>query len=379
MGGQVKFGIIVVSALAVGLAAIGGYHAWTNRSISVGDAPPESPSLALNERDPNLNKNPPESKNSGPANPLRPDVTNENTGNLPVGHKDISDSQEGGREDGQEDRTQDEYERANFYAREPADEEKDPSPIANEPLKLKDVPFGDRFASHEEMRTTPGSPEASTSIDDSSSDANLHSRNWGTDDFETTDLAGSETKVTTENHLGHADSSSNVSDDTDNDDSTSTQGWWSGTRLAGENNYQGGTSDRRMDGTSEPTYGGTFVQPNNDPSETSTDESTNDVAAENFADVAPQDAIDDAHPTVESPELDNRQPVAKTSNYVVAPRDTLWSISKSAYGSGSYYKALFSYRRDRSDNQGILRPGESVELPSVEVLRLRYPNLCPID
>jgi nucleoid-associated protein YgaU len=66
---------------------------------------------------------------------------------------------------------------------------------------------------------------------------------------------------------------------------------------------------------------------------------------------------------------------AQDKPYVVAPDDSFWSISEKAYGSGSYYRALFQYNRDRYPNADDVRPGSVLDIPPLDVLKRQFPEL----
>ncbi len=59
--------------------------------------------------------------------------------------------------------------------------------------------------------------------------------------------------------------------------------------------------------------------------------------------------------------------------------DSLWNIALVRYGNGSYYHALFASNRDRIQMPDRLPEGLILETPQVEVLRQRFPQLCPDD
>jgi nucleoid-associated protein YgaU len=61
--------------------------------------------------------------------------------------------------------------------------------------------------------------------------------------------------------------------------------------------------------------------------------------------------------------------------YVVATDDSFWSISEKVYGSGAYYRALFQYNRDRYPNADAIRPGSVLDVPPLEVLKQKFPEL----
>ncbi len=63
--------------------------------------------------------------------------------------------------------------------------------------------------------------------------------------------------------------------------------------------------------------------------------------------------------------------------YTVQPNDTFWSISKRAYGSGAFFKALYEYNRKRHKAADELVLGQELLVPDENVLRRTYPDLCP--
>ncbi|HUY34852.1 MAG TPA: LysM peptidoglycan-binding domain-containing protein [Pirellulales bacterium] len=63
--------------------------------------------------------------------------------------------------------------------------------------------------------------------------------------------------------------------------------------------------------------------------------------------------------------------------YTVRPNDNYWTISQRVYGTGSYFKALQEFNRDRYPNPDRLDVGDAVSVPDVAVLEQTYPKLCP--
>lgn len=62
--------------------------------------------------------------------------------------------------------------------------------------------------------------------------------------------------------------------------------------------------------------------------------------------------------------------------YVVAPGDSFWSIAEKTYGDGSYYRALFAFNSDRYPHAEDVRTGSVLDVPTADVLRAKYPELC---
>lgn len=63
--------------------------------------------------------------------------------------------------------------------------------------------------------------------------------------------------------------------------------------------------------------------------------------------------------------------------YTVANGDNYWSISRKAYGSARYFRALDAYNRYRISHPKRMRPGMKVLVPKLSVLVERYPQFCP--
>jgi nucleoid-associated protein YgaU len=65
--------------------------------------------------------------------------------------------------------------------------------------------------------------------------------------------------------------------------------------------------------------------------------------------------------------------------YVVGEGDSFWTISARFYGTGKYFRALEEYNRDRltrsstsSPDSRLLRPGTTIVLPDVAILRAKH-------
>jgi len=62
----------------------------------------------------------------------------------------------------------------------------------------------------------------------------------------------------------------------------------------------------------------------------------------------------------------DREPKAKAKGYVhvhvVAPGDTLWSISKKYLGTGARWNEVYQRNRDNIRNPDVLYPGQSLEI-----------------
>lgn len=63
--------------------------------------------------------------------------------------------------------------------------------------------------------------------------------------------------------------------------------------------------------------------------------------------------------------------------YVVQPGDSFWGISRKLFGVGDYYKAIYEHNRARYPRPEELHVGDELVIPSAEVLRQTYPELCP--
>jgi hypothetical protein len=96
-----------------------------------------------------------------------------------------------------------------------------------------------------------------------------------------------------------------------------------------------------------------------------------------------QSRLSDNSPPVEgtfAQERTNSGPTnsAQTATvYTAKTTDTFGALAKASYGTSAYAKALFAYRRDKMGNNGLLRAGERIPIPAVDVLQELYPNLCP--
>lgn len=86
-----------------------------------------------------------------------------------------------------------------------------------------------------------------------------------------------------------------------------------------------------------------------------------------------QDAPGTASPADEQP------PAAfpQDDTYTVQPNDNYWTISRSVYGTGAYFKALYEHNRDRYPYPDQLRAGDVIETPPAAALEQTYPDLCP--
>ena len=63
--------------------------------------------------------------------------------------------------------------------------------------------------------------------------------------------------------------------------------------------------------------------------------------------------------------------------YHVMPNDNFWTIAEKLYGSGSYFKALMHYNRQRYPVAEQLAVGDQVLAPPKAELIKLYPDLCP--
>ena len=75
----------------------------------------------------------------------------------------------------------------------------------------------------------------------------------------------------------------------------------------------------------------------------------------------------------------NRTPKATETyvdgTYTVQKRDSFWTISRHAYGTARYYRALAAFNRDRIPNPTRLQPGTLVSIPPPDVLEQQFPTL----
>ena len=94
--------------------------------------------------------------------------------------------------------------------------------------------------------------------------------------------------------------------------------------------------------------------------------------AQNF--IAPQMETKSPEPITEKP--------AKTDpmrSYFVKDGDSYWAIAQNVYGDGRYFRALFQHNRSQQVSFENLAPGTELFTPSVDILLVRYPELCPPD
>ncbi|MGB6044079.1 MAG: LysM peptidoglycan-binding domain-containing protein [Pirellulales bacterium] len=70
---------------------------------------------------------------------------------------------------------------------------------------------------------------------------------------------------------------------------------------------------------------------------------------------------------------------AHNGQYDVQPNDNFWTISETLYGTGSYFKALMEYNRQRYPLPERLAVGDKVLAPPRTELIKLYPDLCPKD
>lgn len=62
--------------------------------------------------------------------------------------------------------------------------------------------------------------------------------------------------------------------------------------------------------------------------------------------------------------------------YTVRNGDNYWTISRKAYGTARYFRALDAYNRHRISDPKKMRPGMKVLVPPLKVLQHRFPKLC---
>jgi nucleoid-associated protein YgaU len=73
-----------------------------------------------------------------------------------------------------------------------------------------------------------------------------------------------------------------------------------------------------------------------------------------------------AHPTMasaSSAEIFNTAPVEPGGSRVIARGDSLWALSRLAYGDGNHYAAIFNANRDKIHNPHLIYPGQTFVLP----------------
>jgi nucleoid-associated protein YgaU len=68
-------------------------------------------------------------------------------------------------------------------------------------------------------------------------------------------------------------------------------------------------------------------------------------------------------------------PVISEQEVSVQRNDSLWSISREAYGTGKYVSALARYNRDRVPDPNKLRMGVKIRIPPPEILEAQFPEL----
>ncbi len=64
-----------------------------------------------------------------------------------------------------------------------------------------------------------------------------------------------------------------------------------------------------------------------------------------------------------SPALDSKTGIAKTSTKIVSHGDSLWRISRLAYGEGTRYVLVYKANRERIRNPNLIYPGQVFVLP----------------
>ena len=94
-----------------------------------------------------------------------------------------------------------------------------------------------------------------------------------------------------------------------------------------------------------------------------------------FASSSPSAASGVATTSAVMPVAGQSEAAVQAKPYVVGPDDSFWSISEKVYGDGSYYRALFAFNNDRYPHAEDVRVGSVLDVPSVEVLKQRFPEL----
>jgi len=76
-----------------------------------------------------------------------------------------------------------------------------------------------------------------------------------------------------------------------------------------------------------------------------------------------------AHPTLASasPADVFNTPVEPGGNRVIARGDSLWALSRAAYGDGSHYAVIFNANRDKIHNPNLIYPGQTFVMPQKAV------------
>jgi nucleoid-associated protein YgaU len=69
--------------------------------------------------------------------------------------------------------------------------------------------------------------------------------------------------------------------------------------------------------------------------------------------------------------------VPKPGQYIVQPNDNYWTISKTVYGDGGFFKAIYEHNRRQHPKAERLQVGEVLYVPDAATLQKLYPDLCP--
>jgi len=86
-------------------------------------------------------------------------------------------------------------------------------------------------------------------------------------------------------------------------------------------------------------------------------------------------AITDDEPSMES--LSRRNQTISGATYTVQPNDNFWTISRSRYGAGRYYKALALHNQDLISDPRMMKPGVTINTPDAVELERRYGDVIP--
>jgi len=93
----------------------------------------------------------------------------------------------------------------------------------------------------------------------------------------------------------------------------------------------------------------------------------------------PEQSLNDLR-SPESPSAPAVKTVAfESAAWEVKKGDSFWSIAQSNYGDGRFFRALYEQNRQSVPGFENLTEGVSLELPTVDQLVKRYPDLCPSD
>jgi LysM repeat protein len=78
-----------------------------------------------------------------------------------------------------------------------------------------------------------------------------------------------------------------------------------------------------------------------------------------------------------SAQTPDRSNAISSGRYTVGPNENFWNISERIYGSGSYFKALHAYNRQKFPVGDELAVGDEIATPPASDLERQFPQLCP--